>query len=146
LNPTILKADILGFAPEFNALDVVVGAGPNTQLDNQLVILNSMADSVVSDTVYPSIAPDGDQFSPIYIVKMLVVCHWLKLTINTEGRVSSDKVGDNQTNYSVPDVNSNADWNNTIYGQRYVQFRRIYAPGISQAPAPGREAYPGLWP
>lgn len=145
MNPTILKADILGFAPEFAALDVVVDAGPNTQLDNQLAVLNPMADGVVSD-VFPNTVSNGSQFTPIYIVKMLVICHWLKGSINTEGRVAADGVADLSTNYATPDVNQNADWNNSIYGQRYVQFRRIYVPGVSVAPAPIPAPNQGIWP
>jgi hypothetical protein len=80
----------------------------------------------------------------VYMAKMLVVCHYLKVSINTEGRISSDRVGDLQSNYAAPDVNVNQDWNNTVYGQRFVQMRRIYAPGLSQSPVPGN--FPTLPP
>lgn len=92
--------------------------------------------------VFPKETQRG--FAPvtaIYAVKMLVICHWLKCSKNTEGPITMDKVGDLQSQYATPDLNQNQDWNETIYGRRYLQMRRIYAFSLGVAPQPRPAPY-----
>lgn len=142
MNPTILIADILNFAPEFNALNL---GSPPTQLTSSLALFNAMADSVVQSPPFPGVATNGSIYTPIYMAKMFIICHWLKMGMNTEGRIASDKVGDLASTYATPNVNDSNDWNNSIYGQRYIQFRRMYAPGITHSPRPHNPPGGGYW-
>jgi hypothetical protein len=133
VNPTVTKQTLLNSFPEFAGLDQIFPYNPHTSMLDLLVPeLNPQADLYVSDQVYPSTPASGQTYSPIYYAKMLIMAHFIKLTINTEGRVQSDKVGDIATTYAVPVVND--DWAQTIYGQRFLKYRNIYCMGVSYAP------------